>query len=182
MSLKLSPGCTCCDAGGTCAVCAASPPAEYDVTLSGFANHSSARCTGCSNLDDVYTLLHEATPTPDFDCSWKYEASEPSGGHYADCDTGIVQVFIHQIFLGLTRTEIGLQTRFTWELIINTNGEDEGDIYDSWTRQLNIWESGEPATTSCNLSHLFENLVPRIAPVAYCIAIDGTTTADVEVG
>jgi hypothetical protein len=179
MSLKLSAGCQCC---GGCDVCTASPPAEYDVTLYGFSDHSSGRCTGCSNLDDVYTLTHETTPTGDWDCSWKYEADEHTGGHYASCDTGLVEVFISQIYLGLTRTVIGFQTRFTWQIVINTNGSGSTSAYESWDKDYNIWLSGEPLTTSCNLTYLFENLIPSLSNVAFCLATDGTTTADVEVG
>ena len=181
MSLKLSAGCECCD-GGTCAVCAASPPAEFDVTLYGFSDDFSGRCSGCENLDDTYTLLHEATPTDDYDCSWKYEASEYSGDHYADCDAGVRLLFIHQIILGLTRTVIGLQTRFEWQLVINSNGDSVTDIWQSWHREYLIWESGEPTTTSCNLSHTFEDLDAAISNVPLCAAIDGFTTAEVEVG
>ena len=181
MSLKLSAGCTCCPVN-SCAVCTASPPAEYDVTLFGFSDDSSGRCTGCSNLDDVYTLSHEAIPSGDYDCSWKYEATAHSGGHYASCDTGLVEVFIGEIYLGLTRTVIGLQTRFTWQIVINTNGGGSASAYESWDKDYNIWLSGEPLTTSCDLTYLFENLVASLGNVAFCLATDGTTTADVEVG
>jgi hypothetical protein len=181
MSLKLSAGCTCCPVN-SCAVCTASPPAEYDVTLFGFSDDSSGRCTGCANLDDVYTLTHETTPTGDWDCSWKYEATAHSGGHYASCDTGLVEVFIHQIYLGVSRDVIStLQTRFRWQVVINTNSAHTGP-YESWNKIYDVLVSGEPLTTSCNLTYLFENLIPSLGNVDFCLATDGTTTADVEVG
>tara|TARA_R110000751_G_scaffold131759_1_gene234123 strand:- start:99 stop:644 length:546 start_codon:yes stop_codon:yes gene_type:complete len=181
MSLKLSAGCTCCPVN-SCAVCTASPPAEYDVTLVGFSNDSSDRCTGCSNLDDIYTLSHEAIPSGVYDCSWKYEATAHSGGHYASCDAGLVEVFISEIYLGLTRTVIGLQTRFTWQIYIITTGSGGAvGSYGDWHKEYDIWLSGEVATTSCDLTYLFENLLSS-GPATFCRATNGTTTADVEVG
>tara|TARA_R110002020_G_scaffold290954_7_gene506378 strand:+ start:1671 stop:2204 length:534 start_codon:yes stop_codon:yes gene_type:complete len=175
MSLKLSAGCGCCG----CAVCAASQPSEFDATLYGFSNHSSGDCTGCANLDDVYTLKNEITPTYPYDCSWKYESFEHSGGHYATCDTD-TEVFIQEVVLGLERQVLTIvNTVFIWELTIKTNF---GGVhpYGEWFNSYGVWESGQPLTTSCYLNYLFFNLEPSASNVDFCIATDGTTTADVE--
>jgi len=57
MSLKLSPGCTCCPSGGdTCPdTCSTGTfQDEYDVTLSGLTDTSG--CDVCEDLNGVFTL------------------------------------------------------------------------------------------------------------------------------
>ena len=65
MSLKLSPGCTCCPPpSGVCPQCcsSASEQTEYDVILSGLIDGSN--CSICETLNDTFTVnsINEVTP------------------------------------------------------------------------------------------------------------------------
>jgi len=55
MSLKLSPGCTCCDAGTPCISCSESTiQTEYDLIMSGLTDGTD--CDICEDLNGSFTL------------------------------------------------------------------------------------------------------------------------------
>jgi len=105
MSLKLSPGCQCCDDEG-CSFCTGTTPTEMDMTFAGFYNNDFAggTCSDCeTTLDGTYSLAWDGMSFGG--CQWTYRAADPPTDAFATCDSGQYEWWICFLKLGLTTEE-----------------------------------------------------------------------------
>ena len=140
MSLKLSPGCTCCPDDSLCSeTCGTTAQTEYDVALTGLSNGSNcsicedivgtftlndARSTTSSNPDWIYGVEAADIPSGATDaCVWNYGGFPPGGaecswypvpivGYY--CGTSALLRFEN---LNLVKFKISA-TDFKWRMIV----------------------------------------------------------------
>jgi hypothetical protein len=110
MSLKLSPGCKCCD---DCGFCSGTVPDEFDATITGFVD--GAMCIDCSDLDGIYSL--QFFGELDQGCRWKYSATSAPAGKVATCDG--YSEWITDIYLDLLQGVAGGSLQ--WALRIHLN-------------------------------------------------------------
>ena len=103
MSLKLSPGCKCCDSDEGCAYCTTTTPSEMDMTFDGFYNNEWAggMCSDCDTTIDG-TYRSRGTEWVQVVVSGRNRAADPPTGAFATCDSGQYEFWICYIRLWLT--------------------------------------------------------------------------------
>ena len=124
MSLKLSPGCECCDDEG-CNFCTTTTPTEMDMTFAGFYNNDFAggTCSDCDTaIDGTYSLAWDGDPT----CQWTYRAADPPAGATATCESGDYYFWICHIRLWLTTATCtaGSSSNLNWKFSVQFNYEE----------------------------------------------------------
>ena len=140
MSLKLSPGCQCCDEEG-CAYCTTTTPTEMDITFAGFYNDEFGfgTCSDCEEtLDGTYSLAWDGVPTGESGCTWIYRAADPPTDAFATCDSGQFEWWICYLKLWLTTEDCDItppssdlnwkfQTQFRFK---DTNDGSKGPCFE----------------------------------------------------
>ena len=126
MTLKLSPGCTCCDCCRNGTV-----PQEYDISFSGFTD---SECDACEELDGTFSasFIGYNTPsgcirdlfTPYNCCRWRYSFDDiPTCDFYTEMPGSTVNslhVYVYFYYIDLTARELGTGGTI-WELEILAN-------------------------------------------------------------
>jgi hypothetical protein len=139
MSLKLSPGCTCCDEEG-CSACTGTTPTEMDMTFAGFYNNDFAggMCSDCeTTLDGTYSLAWDGMGSGG--CTWIYRASDPPTDAFATCDSGQYEWWICFLKLSLTTEECDQSppsSNLNWKFqaqfnYLDTNDGSKGSCFET---------------------------------------------------